>query len=301
MSDKEEFTVKPTMNWAGANASIVKDFSAVCFLTVRETLRIHGLPNSTPVGLVQSAVGGTRIEAWMPKEAFGSCSAFPVPKNTKGDEAPSALFNGMIAPFQFMAVRAALWYQGEGQPASRGISLASVWHQLLFRVHPILCTCQQAVDTARSFRCFLTNRFLVFFLLPPLSPPPRTLCSQCRPTFRAVRRRRLAHPSVRMQTAGNDCCVARTERDGRLCLLERAAAALHNSAGFHQADREASNPGCCGTCSLAPRRADGHCRDGQWCKGTLPTENLREDTDGLLCPPSISGLLMRQPAAFALC
>lgn len=60
-SDKEEFTVKPAMNWAGANASVVKDFSAVCFLTVRETLRIHGLPMTTHVGLVQSAVGGTQV------------------------------------------------------------------------------------------------------------------------------------------------------------------------------------------------------------------------------------------------
>ena len=57
---------------------------------------------------------GTRIEAWMPGEALKSCSAFPIPSNSKSDEVPSSLFNGMIAPFQFMAVRAALWYQGEG-------------------------------------------------------------------------------------------------------------------------------------------------------------------------------------------
>ena len=63
-SNKEEFTVKPTMTWVGANASIVKDFSAVCYLTVRETLRIHGLPKTTHVGLVQSAVGGTSMASF---------------------------------------------------------------------------------------------------------------------------------------------------------------------------------------------------------------------------------------------
>ena len=43
------------------NASYLKAFSAVCFLTVRDITRIH--TNKKAVALVQSAWGGTRIEA----------------------------------------------------------------------------------------------------------------------------------------------------------------------------------------------------------------------------------------------
>ena len=95
-----------------AQNKYIDGFSAMCFMTVREVARLH--TGSIPIGIVQSAVGGTRVEAWMPKEAFDLCpedkAAFPV---RTGANAAMVLYNAMVNPFTHMSVRAMLWYQGE--------------------------------------------------------------------------------------------------------------------------------------------------------------------------------------------
>eukprot|EP00729_Bicosta_minor_P021315 gene21315-33468_t len=82
------------------NASYLKAFSAVCFLTVRDITRIH--TNKKAVALVQSAWGGTRIEPTV-----------VMPPAGKEQNNVSVLYNAMVAPFNKLSVRAALWYQGE--------------------------------------------------------------------------------------------------------------------------------------------------------------------------------------------
>ena len=74
-----------------------------------------------PMGLVQSAWGGSRLEAWMSAEALAGAGA-PVagnvpannnksPKGAANDA--SSLYNGMVSPWTNFSIRAALWYQGE--------------------------------------------------------------------------------------------------------------------------------------------------------------------------------------------
>ncbi|MDR2513579.1 MAG: hypothetical protein LBD01_07305 [Puniceicoccales bacterium] len=95
-------------------------FSAVGYLFGKE---LHTALN-VPVGLIQSAWGGTRIEPWTPAESFKkfprlekfAASPKPskdgkLPRSNSG--APSNLYNAMIHPLVPYAICGAIWYQGE--------------------------------------------------------------------------------------------------------------------------------------------------------------------------------------------
>lgn len=96
--------------WRSAEAGVVADFSAVgyTFATLlRQKLKV-------PVGVIQTAWGGTLIEAWMSKE---NLAAFPEVQWTQPSDSnknyPSGLFNGMIGPIAGYTMKGVIWYQGE--------------------------------------------------------------------------------------------------------------------------------------------------------------------------------------------
>lgn len=97
-----------------------------------------------PVGLVFGALGGTQIEAWMPRDSFttdpelesmavkglaaneeglkknqahlasgGDPKKLPWPQWRTDQATPSWLYNGAIHPFVGMSIRGFIWYQGE--------------------------------------------------------------------------------------------------------------------------------------------------------------------------------------------
>lgn len=72
-----------------------------------------------PVGIIVSSWGGSKVEAWMSREAikpFGSIdtSILDNDAEVKNPTAtPCVLYNGKIAPFTPFAVKGFLWYQGE--------------------------------------------------------------------------------------------------------------------------------------------------------------------------------------------
>ena len=96
-------------------------FSAAAYFFGRE---IHTNLN-VPVGLVESAWGGTRIEPWTPPVGFeqvASQKKFAAIKLAAADvpdikkiapTKPTAIYNAMIAPIAGFALRGAIWYQGE--------------------------------------------------------------------------------------------------------------------------------------------------------------------------------------------
>lgn len=93
--------------------NLLGQFSATCFYFAanlvdqlqQEKKEVY------PIGLIQSAIGGSQIEAWTPDSALGKCQNESL--NANGQAPPGRLFNGMVAPFVNTSVAGFLWYQGE--------------------------------------------------------------------------------------------------------------------------------------------------------------------------------------------
>ncbi len=109
---------KITNAWVEASPETAGDFSAVGFFFGRKLHR----DLKVPVGMIDSSWGGTRAEAWTRKEALETnptlkereAPRYAKPEVYKKDaNAPSALYNGMIAPLHNYTIRGAIWYQGE--------------------------------------------------------------------------------------------------------------------------------------------------------------------------------------------
>ncbi|XP_059813113.1 sialate O-acetylesterase isoform X1 [Hypanus sabinus] len=109
------------VQWSAPTAEILgrgnfTSFSAVCWLFGRylyDKLRY-------PIGLVESCWGGTPIEVWSSKRALSKCN-LPVNvsfvNEARGPHEPSVLWNAMIHPLKRMAIKGAIWYQGEANAA----------------------------------------------------------------------------------------------------------------------------------------------------------------------------------------
>lgn len=100
----------PYIPWSVAAPSSVAPFSATCWFTGRDVAEALG--PAVPIGLVESAWGGTSIQVWAPPGVVGACgnaSSYPGGWPT----AVAALWNAMTAPFAGMKVAGIIFYQGE--------------------------------------------------------------------------------------------------------------------------------------------------------------------------------------------
>ncbi len=107
--------------WTECTPATVTEFSAVAYYFGRKLQQ----ELDVPIGLLQSAWGGTRIEPWTPPcgfEGFDSLADIrekinPMPaldSNPKNDrQFPTAIYNGMIHAHIPFAIKGAIWYQGE--------------------------------------------------------------------------------------------------------------------------------------------------------------------------------------------
>jgi sialate O-acetylesterase len=113
--------------WMVCSPETIPHFSAVAYFF---GLQLHQKLN-VPIGLIESNWGGTRAEAWLPKQAFdrlnlpyepqwteewlhpASNPASTRPVQPRLFEAPAVLYNGMIHPLAGFAMRGVIWYQGE--------------------------------------------------------------------------------------------------------------------------------------------------------------------------------------------
>jgi len=114
--------------WDVCTPAAVVGHSAVAFVFAR---RLH-LEAGVPVGVIDSSVGGTPIEPYIPEAAFvghptleklaalaragdtQAITALPGGTFVRGDHwLAGRLYNGRIAPIVPYAIRGAVWYQGE--------------------------------------------------------------------------------------------------------------------------------------------------------------------------------------------
>ncbi|MDC7682117.1 sialate O-acetylesterase [Asticcacaulis sp. BYS171W] len=91
-------------------------FSAAGYYFAR---RLNGALG-TPVGLIDSTWGGTRIEEWISTDGFRGQSSLKrfLAVEAGGEKVDgikrTELFNGMIAPLSNLTIKGVIWYQGEG-------------------------------------------------------------------------------------------------------------------------------------------------------------------------------------------
>lgn len=89
------------------------NFSAAAYHFGRQVQSALGVP----VGIIHASFGGTRIEAWLPPEAFADPQLAGLEKEhyaawVPGVQ-PTELFTSMVKPYAPFAIRGFLWYQGE--------------------------------------------------------------------------------------------------------------------------------------------------------------------------------------------
>jgi sialate O-acetylesterase len=106
-----------------SNTLNAASFSAAAYFFGRE---IHTNLN-VPVGLIESAWGGTRIEPWTPPDGFAAVPSLaalaqpPAPASGKiTNTRPMVIYNAMIAPLAGFALRAMAIWKGWAIPAYRG-------------------------------------------------------------------------------------------------------------------------------------------------------------------------------------
>lgn len=121
--------------WLGSSPNTLAEFSATAYFFGRE-LRDR---LSIPIGLINTAWGGTPIEAWMHETHFQPGGRFASAINERHPiwryARPGAMWHGMIAPLTSLKIKGFLWYQGETntynahQYDSLLVQLATDWRQ----------------------------------------------------------------------------------------------------------------------------------------------------------------------------
>lgn len=86
----------------GGNMSLFQ-FGATCWYFAQ---KLSELGVSTPIGLVNTAIGGQRIEEYMDNSSIATCR-----NRSGGGPFDGNLFGQQIIPFVDMTVKGWLWYQ----------------------------------------------------------------------------------------------------------------------------------------------------------------------------------------------
>ena len=100
--------------WVECGTETSGNFTAVGYFFGRDLRKALNVP----IGLIDTSVGGTGVQAWMSKATLeGDPVAAATIKSpltwVKADRKPYVLYNGMVAPLQPFAIRGVIWYQGE--------------------------------------------------------------------------------------------------------------------------------------------------------------------------------------------
>ncbi len=106
---RRKFLEKPDSAYAGwsvAQDSALRQFSAAGYFFAKTLQAALGVP----VGIISSAVSGSRIEPWIPEQELRNTPYF---RNKKISGDPGKFFKSMIEPLAPYTIKGILWYQGE--------------------------------------------------------------------------------------------------------------------------------------------------------------------------------------------
>lgn len=98
--------------WQPAVNDALRTFSAAGYFFAKEMRQ----QLKVPIGVISSAVPGSRIEPWIPKEVYASA---PITQDgngivkPEGSGDPGKFYEPMIKPLMPFALKGFLWYQGE--------------------------------------------------------------------------------------------------------------------------------------------------------------------------------------------
>lgn len=92
--------------WSIAQDSALRSFSAPAYFFAKKLQQELGVP----IGVISSAVPGSRIEPWISEAAFQQDEQF---RNQKIEGDPGKFYESMIRPLAPLTLRGFLWYQGE--------------------------------------------------------------------------------------------------------------------------------------------------------------------------------------------
>ncbi len=135
-------------SWNSCSPSTVPEFSATAYCYGRELYKELNIP----IGLIQSAYGGSNVEAWMSLEAartipslqttLDKCAKYDFDRDSVKKylgmanefQVPTLLYNTMIHPLKTFPIRGAIWYQGEANVGNTHYSemmdsLISFWRK----------------------------------------------------------------------------------------------------------------------------------------------------------------------------
>jgi sialate O-acetylesterase len=117
LSDK----IETNATWQVCSNATIAGFSAVAYFFARNIYENQQIP----IGLIQTAWGGTVAEAWVSEASLTTLSDFTNDiakvKNMSAEEIarsqypnfPTILYNAMIHPLVAYSIKGAIWYQGE--------------------------------------------------------------------------------------------------------------------------------------------------------------------------------------------
>ena len=105
--------------WNVCNPRTANNFSAIAYFFAQSLYKSL----SVPIGIISSTWPGAPMEVWTSIDALKSSNTFQSAIEAAANSValsleaaifqPTALFNGMIAPFIPFTIRGVIWYQGE--------------------------------------------------------------------------------------------------------------------------------------------------------------------------------------------
>ena len=95
-------------------------FSAMCWFFGRNLYAALNKHAPTPVGLIETNVGGTPDQHWSSPDALSKCKHLNEPWEWPDNFTDSVLWNGKVVPYLRNTIKGAVWMQGEANSRTDG-------------------------------------------------------------------------------------------------------------------------------------------------------------------------------------